>query len=465
MQEKRVVSPFLPHTAADVQDMLSFLGLTEINELFADIPANIRLSTRLDLPEPHSEAETERHISELLQSNRIATDGPFFLGGGIYPDHIPAVIHYLIQRGEFLTSYTPYAPEISQGMLQALFEYQSLICELTGMDVTNSSMYDWGTALGEAARMCARLTKKKTFLVATSIHPDRLNTLKTFAEGASVEIQPIPFNRGTGQLDLDFLESSISKGVCGLYFENPNFFGVIESESFRIGQFAEDHDIPLVVGIDPISLGILTPPADYGASIVVGEGQSLGLPMSFGGPSFGIFACKYDRKTVRMMPGRLIGMTKTETAKTRAFCMTLQTREQHIRREKATSNICTNNALCAVTSAIYLSLLGPKGIQKHAESLIARNRLLAERIGDIEGYTAPAFGSSVPHFRDHVVQLEKPGKKAVDLSKHLLKKGITGGAILTHNFKNLGESLLFSVNNRQTREDYDRLEEELKGFG
>ncbi|MFW9915091.1 MAG: aminomethyl-transferring glycine dehydrogenase subunit GcvPA [Candidatus Thorarchaeota archaeon] len=464
MQKKRVVSPFFPHTPVDIQDMLSFLELAEIDQLFADIPDEIRLDKKVDLPEPHSEAETERHILELLQPNYTVADGPSFLGGGIYPDHIPAVARYLSQRGEFLTSYTPYAPEISQGMLQTLFEYQSLICELTGMDAANSSMYDSGTALGEAARMCARLTKRNVFYVPEAIHPDRMATLNLFAEGASVKIKTIPYSRDSGQLDLSNLENSLDKDTCGIYIENPNYFGVIESETPKAGQLAQDQGIPLVVGVDPISLGVLTPPGEYGASIVVGEGQSLGLPMSFGGPSFGIFACKYDRKMIRTMPGRIIGMTKTENTKKRAFCMTLQTREQHIRREKATSNICTNNALCAVTSAIYLSLLGPQGIKKLAELLIARNQLLAERIGDIDGYVAPVFGKEIPHFRDHVVQLRNNRKKADDLNKHLLKAGILGGTILTHSFKDLGEAILFSVNNQQSLNDYQRLEEELRRF-
>ncbi|MFX0114972.1 MAG: aminomethyl-transferring glycine dehydrogenase subunit GcvPA [Candidatus Hodarchaeota archaeon] len=464
MQEKHLANPFLPHTAADIQEMLSFLGLNEIDQLFADIPEKVRFNKKLDLPESHSEAETERHILELLQFNLTADDGPFFLGGSIYPDHIPAVVQYLIQRGEFLTSYTPYAPEISQGMLQALFEYQSLICELTGMDAANSSMYDWGTALGEAARMCARITKKGTFLVPKAIHPDRMATLIAFAKGASIKIEAIPYSLKSGQLEIEKLENSIDRDCCGIYIENPNLFGVIETEAPMVGQLAQKLEIPLVVGADPISLGILTPPGDYGASIVVGEGQSLGLPMSFGGPSFGIFACKYDRKMIRNMPGRLIGMTKTEKSNRRSFCMTLQTREQHIRREKATSNICTNNALCAVASAIYLSLLGPKGIQEHAKLLIGRNRLLAERTNAIDGFKAPVFGANVPHFRDHVIQLEKPGKTAADLNRSLLKAGIIGGKILTHDFQDLGEALLFSVNNRQSLNDYQRLEDELGRF-
>jgi len=363
-------------------------------------------------------------------------------------------------RSEFYTAYTPYQPEISQGALQALFEYQSLICALTGMDVANASMYDWGSALGEAALMSARYTKRNEFIIPHSISPERKSALEMFTRGVGIKITEVAFDKETGQIRLDELDAKASKETAGIYIENPNYFGVLESQVDEIKEIAEKNNALFVVGVNPMSLGVLRPPGEYGADIVVGEGQPLGMPTNFGGPLLGIFAIRYDKKFVRTMPGRLVGMTTTVDGTMRGYCLTLSTREQHIRREKATSNICSNEALCAITAAIYLSTIGPTGIKKLGELCMANAQYLQKKINELDGFKAPLFNSV--HFNEFTVSVEGDIEK---VHKALLERGLHGGKILKKEFPELGETALYCTTEVHTKNELDKLVNALQEIG
>jgi glycine dehydrogenase subunit 1 len=437
--------PYLPQTEAQINTMLEVVGVSSIDELFSGIPETLRLTKTLDLPVSHSEQETSSRIRNILSQNRTINTTPSFLGAGIYHHFIPAVVSSLISRSEFYTSYTPYAPEMSQGMLQALWEYQSMIAELTRLDLVNSSMYDMATALGEAALMCTRVTQKEVFLVPSYLQPEKLQTLKTYAQGPQISIKTYPFDKESGNVDLNALTNlanSYKDQISGIYIENPNFWGIIESNIQEVEKIAHDLEGLFVVGVEPISLGILKSPGDYGADIAIGEGQSIGLPMNFGGPLLGLFAVKNDKKLARAMPGRIIGITTELKSSNRAFTMTLQTREQHIRREKATSNICTNNALCALASTIYLSLLGPKGLKQLAEICMSRTTYLVEELNSIIGIISPYF-SGVP-FKEFVFQLDTRFS-ANKFDSFIQSNNIQGGFSLESHFPKLKQCYLSAV--------------------
>ncbi len=334
------------------------------------------MKKKLDIPQHGlSEFDVKRHVEKLLSKNATSNNMSVFLGAGCWPHYVPAVVEEIIGRSELLTSYTPYQPETSQGMLQALFEYQSMICELTSMPVANCSMYDWASALGEAARMATRVKGKTEILVPKLIHPERLATLKVYASPAGISINEVDYEKESGGLDLRDLKRKISDKTAAIYVENPSYLGIIESQVDDIAREVASHDALFIVGVDPTSLGVLKPPGEYGADVVVGEAQPLGNSMNFGGPLLGIMACRDDMTLIRQMPGRIIGLTTTQDSTRQGFCMTMQTREQHIRRERATSNICTNEALCAVASAVYVALLGPEGLRKLGETVMLQVQL------------------------------------------------------------------------------------------
>lgn len=437
--------PYLPQTEAQIKAMLEVIGVSSIDELFSDIPKNLRFTKTLDIPSSLSEQETILHIREILSHNKTVNTTPSFLGAGIYHHFIPTVVSALINRSEFYTSYTPYAPELSQGMLQALWEYQSMIAELTGLDLVNSSMYDMATALGEAALMCTRVTKKEIFLAPSYLQPERFQTLRTYAQGPQISIKTYPYDRESGNIDLNALMdlvNSYKNQISGIYIENPNFWGNIEANIQEAEKIAHEVEGLFVVGIDPISLGILKSPGDYGADIAIGEGQSIGLPMNFGGPLLGIFAVRNEKKLARAMPGRIIGVSTELKSSNRAFTMTLQTREQHIRREKATSNICTNNALCALASSIYLSLLGPLGLKQLAELCMSRTNLLLEELDVITGIKSPYF-SGIP-FKEFVIQLDTK-YSAIKFDSFIQSNNIHGGFSLETHFPELKQCYLTAV--------------------
>ena len=441
----RINHPFLPQTEKQIAEMLQSMNFSTIEDLYSGIPSDLRFKGHLNLPDFHSEEGTLRKIRAILKNNVTNDDLHSFLGAGVYSHFIPAVVSSIINRSEFITSYTPYAPEISQGMLQALWEYQSMIAELTQLDLVNSSMYDMATALGEAALMSTRVTRKDVFLVPEYLQPERYETLLTYAKGPKIVIKTYPCNQKTGQVDLDAIKDIIEEkheNLSGVYIENPNFWGIIEEQIEIVGQLAHDVQALFIIGFDPISLGVLKSPGDLGADIAIGEGQSLGLPMSFGGPLLGLFAVKNDKKLTRATPGRIIGLTTEQNSTAKAFTMTLQTREQHIRREKATSNICTNNALCALASTVYLSLIGPNGIKSIAEACMGKAQYLVEKLTKIDGITAPKF--SGPFFKEFVFSLDDPSKKEA-FNLFLNSNKIIPGLQLDSHFLTLKGSYLTAV--------------------
>ncbi len=456
--------PYLPQTDTQIKTMLETIGVTSIDDLFSGIPNELRFSEKLDLPNAHTEQETLNIIRNILAQNIRLDKIPSFLGAGIFHHFIPTVVSTLISRSEFYTSYTPYAPEISQGMLQALWEYQSMVAELTKLDLVNSSMYDMATALGEAALMCTRVKRKTTFLVPAYLQPERLQTLQTYAQGPQISIKTYPFNQEKGTVDLDALIELIevlNGEISGIYIENPNFFGIIEEEAEKVGQIAHNSEAIFVVGVDPISLGILKSPGDYGADIAIGEGQSLGLPMNFGGPLLGIFAVKNERNLSRALPGRIIGLTTEMKSPARAFTMTLQTREQHIRREKATSNICTNNALCALASAIYLSLIGPKGLKQLAEICMARTAYLLEELQSLKGIKSPYFSGSP--FKEFIFQLDS-NFSTEKFESFLKENNIQGGFPLQSYFPELKRCYLSAVTEMTSKADMNQFSNKIQEF-
>jgi glycine dehydrogenase subunit 1 len=439
--------------------MLDEIGVGSVDELFQDIPSSIRSKAKLDIPPKLSEMETRNYVETALAKNQSTRDVLSFLGAGVWPHHIPAAIDSIISRGEFLTSYTPYQPEISQGMLQSMFEYQSLICELTEMEYANSSLYDWSTALGEAARMAARVTGRSEFIIPHYIHPERLGTLRTYCEPADIRLVEVAQDRRTGAVDLSDLRRKISERTAGVYLESPSFLGFVEPSCDEIAQLTHSGGSLLVMGCEPTSLGALKTPGELGADIAVGEGQPLGNHMNYGGPLLGIFACKGEN-LLRQMPGRIIGGTTTQDGQQTAYCMALQTREQHIRRGKATSNICTNEALLALATAMYLSLLGPAGMIELSATIAERTNYAIEQLAKLPGVRAPGFDAF--HYMEFTVNFDRTGRKVSDTNQALLTAGIQGGLDLSKHFPELGQSALYCFTEVHTHRDIDMLRDELR---
>jgi len=441
---------FIPNSPIK-NSMVKELGLRDIDDLFSDIPKEIRVK-KLNLPSGISQQEAEERLKELGKKNKSFCDIPNFLGGGIKPHFIPAAVKSIIARSEFYTSYTPYQPEASQGFLQAMFEYQSMIAELTDMDIANASLYDGATALGEAALMCTRINKRKTFVIPKNISMDKKCILKNYTKGAGITIKEIAYNKKTGKIDLDDLKKNIDSDTAGVYLENPNFFGVFEDDVDEISTIVKERQAVFVVGVDPLSLGIAKSPGDYGSDIVIGEGRSLGNPMDFGGSSLGVFACK--KEYVRQIPGRVIGITKDKDGK-RAFCMTMQTREQHIRRGRATSNICTNEGLCSLAAVAFLSWLGGKGLEELGTINFKRSQQLAKKITNVNGFLKVFSGV---HFNEFVIKCPDAEK----LNTKLLHNGIFGGLILDPFYPELKNCMLFGVTEMHNKESIEKLVSVLK---
>ena len=448
--------PYIPNSLPEIkQEMMQEIGMKNIEELYADVPEKYRLKKPLELPEVLSEFEVKKHVEALLSKNKTCSDMPVFLGAGCWHHYVPAVVKEIVQRSELLTSYTPYQSEISQGMLQALFEYQSMICELTGMEVANCSLYDWASALGEASRMAARLTRRNEILVPKTVHPERLATLQVYAEPAGIIIKQVAYNKETGQISLEDFKHKISDKTAAVYVENPSYLGFIDTQVDEVSREAHAHGALFIVGVDPTSLGILKPPGDYEADIVVGEGQPLGNAMNFGGPLLGIFACRDDLRLIRQMPGRIIGMTTTLDGNRQGFFMALQTREQHIRREKATSNVCTNEALCAVASAVYMALLGPEGLRELGETIMCKANYAIHLLSKIDGVKAPVFKST--HFKEFTVNFDGANLSVKEVNEKLLEQGIHGGKDLSKEFPELGKTALYCVTEIHSEEEIERL--------
>ena len=428
-------------------EMLKELNVSSIEDLFSDVPKNVRKG--FNIGNGKTEYEVLRELREIARMNKCALDMPVFLGGGLRIHYVPAAVLEIISRSEFYTSYTPYQPEISQGMLQALFEYQSLMADLTGMEVVNASMYDSATALGEAARMAYSINRRRKIVIPKHLNWEKRSVLENYVKGINMEIVEVPYDPEKGIIDEEALKDAIDENTAAVYVEYPNFFGIINEHVKLASELAKEERALLIVGVDPIALGVLKPPGEFDADIVVGEGGLLGNLPGFGGPLLGIFATK--KKYVMKMPGRLIGLGEDSEGK-RAFLMVLQAREQHIRRYKATSNICTNEALCAVASAVYLSLLGKHGLRRLAKLNMYKARKLMSMINSIDGFKAPYFDGY--HFNEFTVFSE------VDpyiVHEGLLKRGVHGGLILADVFPELYKVMLYATTEIHTEEDYEML--------
>src|SRR4030066_413965 len=405
---------YIPHTEEDVQKMLDAIGLKKVEDLFRVIPKESRLSKPLTLPAPLSEPGVIRHLQG-LQVPVMSS----FLGGGAYHHFIPAVVSSLISRSEFYTAYTPYQPEISQGTLQAVFEYQTLMCQLTGMEVSNASLYDGASSLAEAVLMAYRITKRKKILLSQAIHPEYRKVIETYIDPDQQEIILIPYRKGDGRTDEKVLSDLLDETVTAVVIQSPNFFGVIENLQ-GIGKEVHQGGGVVIVGFnEAIAYGILAPPGEFEADIVAGEGQSLGIPLSLGGPYLGIFTTR--NKHVRTMPGRLVGETVDLEGK-RGFVLTLATREQHIRREKATSNICTNEGLWALMATVFLSCLGKEGLKELAMMNLSKAQYAKKAISGIRGCK---LNFTAPTFNEFVLQIEKePGEVLEKIKKEKILGGI-----------------------------------------
>lgn len=435
--------PYIPITEKDKEDMLEQIGAASIEELFSDIPERVRLNRKLNLPDGLSEMELKSYFEKLSRQN--GSDYLCFRGAGSYQHYIPAVVKHLISRSEFYTAYTPYQPEISQGMLQAIFEYQTFICELTGMDVSNASVYDGATATAEAVFMAAGATGRSKVLVSSAVNPETRKVLSTYCKASGLEVVELSYKDGV--TDILDLKSKLNLESAALIIQSPNFFGCIEPcrELFELAQASGSIAI---MNTDPISLGILKSPSELGSDIAVGDGQALGNPVSFGGPYVGFMATK--DKFVRRLPGRIVGETIDKDGK-RGFVLTLQAREQHIRREKATSNICSNQALNALAVAVYLSTVGRKGLKDIGNLCLQKSHYAAERIENISGFNR-TFNR--PFFREFVIKSEIP---ANELNGLLLKHKIIGGFELEKDYPELENHMLFCVTEINTKNMIDNL--------
>ena len=439
---------YIPCSESDRKSLLGSMGLNSVEQLFSGIPENLRLRRLLNIPAALSEPELLAYFQKAAAQN--AEDYISFLGAGVYRHFIPVVVDSLISRSEFYTAYTPYQAEVSQGTLQAIFEFQTYITQLTGQEVANASLYDGSTAVTEGMLMAHRVTKRKKFLVAKTVHPEYRAVMATYSRNLGIEVHTIDY-LPTGRIDLSQLENALDDTVAGVIVQSPNFFGTIE-DTAAASSLASRHGALSIVNVcEALSLGILRPPTH--ADIVTGEAQSLGVPMSFGGPHVGFLATR--EKLVRQMPGRLVGMGADQEGR-RAFVLTLATREQHIRRERATSNICTNQSLCALMCTIYLATLGPRGLREAAEQNIRKTDYAVTRIQNATSHRV-LFPSA--RFNEFVVQLANGGE---DRLQRLLQKNIVPGFHLGQTYPELGDAVLVCVTETTTREDIDALVEGLK---
>jgi glycine dehydrogenase subunit 1 len=439
---------YIPHTEEDCCEMLETVGVKKVEDLFEPIPKEYRLSKPLNLPGPLSEPDLLRHLQG-LQSPLLSS----FLGAGAYHHFIPAVVSALTSRSEFYTAYTPYQPEINQGTLQAIFEYQTLMCQLTGMEVSNASMYDGASSLAEAVLMANRITKRKKVLLSQAIHPEYRKVIQTYIDPDQQEIIFVPYKKEEGRTNERVLFDLLDGETSAVVIQSPNFFGVIEDLHPIIEKVHENRSLMIIGFSEAIAYGILKPPGAMGADIVVGEGQSLGIPVSFGGPYLGIFTTR--ERFVRMMPGRLVGETVDLDGK-RGFVLTLAAREQHIRRERATSNICTNEGLCALMATIFLSCFGKEGLRELAIMNLSKKEYAKKVVSQIPDCKI-IFSS--PTFNEFVLRIGEEPEKILEKMK---EKKILGGLPLAKYFPELNHHLLITVTEMNTKEEIDRWAEALE---
>ncbi|MBV8557110.1 MAG: aminomethyl-transferring glycine dehydrogenase subunit GcvPA [Planctomycetaceae bacterium] len=437
---------YIANTPDDVRVMLGAIGLDALDQLFDMIPPEYRLKRPLAIPEALGELELTTHVGAMLARNVGADARPCFLGAGSYDHFIPAVVDSLAARGEFYTAYTPYQPEASQGTLQATFEYQTLVTQLTGMDVANASLYDGGSAVAEAMLMALTISRRLgRVVVAETVHPEYRQILATFM--ANLEPELVTIAAPAGRVEAGALAEAVTEDTAAVILQYPNFFGQLQDVEALI-EVAHRKGALAIVSVDPISLGLLRRPGDYGADIVVAEGQGLGNPMSFGGPYLGLMACREEY--VRKMPGRIVGQTTDRRGK-RCWVLTLQTREQHIRREKATSNICTNQGLLALRASIYLAALGPRGLRQAAELSTRKAHYAAEQLARVPGLSLAFDG---PFFKEFVVRSQKdPARVLAEVGRI----GYHGGIALGRWYPQLADGILVAVTEKRTRAEIDGL--------
>jgi len=438
---------YLPHTNSEIKEMLKVIGAADIEDLFASIPKDLRTKKQLDLGTPLAEPALLEHLKKLSGANKNTAETISFLGGGAYRHFIPSAVSELAGRAEFVTPYTPYQPEISQGTLQTMFEYQSMMCRLFDMDVSNASNYDAATSVAEAALLSRRVGKKrKTFCMPDNLNPEYRDVVRTVLGNDDTNLCTLPSENGL--FNRRALKDSLNDDLAGVVVGFPNFFGIVEDLKDVADMVHKAGGIFIAAVSEPLSLALLSPPGSWGADIAVGEGISFGLPVSFGGPTLGIFTAK--EAFLRNMPGRICGMT-TDTEGRRGFVLTISTREQHIRREKATSNICSNQALCASTAAIYLSLLGKNGLQELADLNLGRAEYAKKLLTQINGVK---LKFDAPTFNEFVLELPKPANAVLAA---LLKNNIFGGIDLGKWYPNLKNCILVCVTEMNSKEDIDKL--------
>jgi len=437
---------YLPIAESDLAEMLRTAGISRMEDLADVLPDTLRLKRDLDLPSPLSEMELVQKLRSLSEAGKPMVS---FLGAGAYDHFTPSVVDHVLRRSEFYTAYTPYQPEVSQGTLQAVFEFQTLICQLTGMDIANASVYDGASAVAEGVLMAQRIKGRKKCLLASSLHPEYRTVTRTYTQPLGLELAPIPFAK-EGTLDLGAFEKALDKEVSSVVIQQPNFFGCLEDVE-QIARLAHAHDVLLVVAVaEPLSLALLRPPGSLGADLVVGEGQSFGNAVSFGGPYIGFFASKEN--FLRSMPGRLVGET-VDLEGRRGFILAVATREQHIRREKATSNICTNQALCALAVLVYLTIMGKEGLRELGEINLSKCEYAKRRLAE-----SFPLRFSAPTFNEFVLRLKGDPDQAL---KKLSDQGIIGGLPLKRFYPEMKNEILICVTEKNSREDIDRLAENL----
>lgn len=444
---------YLPMTDQDQADMLAAVGAETIEDLFADIPQAVRYNGVLPMSKRLGEPELLKHMRDLSDRNADFDRYTSFLGAGLYDHHIPVVLNHVISRSEFYTAYTPYQPEISQGELQAIFEFQSYICELTGMKVANASMYDGSTALAEAAALASGATKRKKIVISRAVHPEAREIVLTSARGLDLEVVEVGIVNGV--TDQDALAAAITEDTAAVLLQSPNFFGCIEDVK-SIEPLVHEKKALLVLSVNPLSLGLLESPGVLGADIVVGDAQPLGIPASLGGPTCGFFAV--SEPLMRRIPGRIVGQTVDQDGK-RGFVLTLQAREQHIRREKATSNICSNQALLALCASVYMSTLGKAGMQEAALLNVRKSHYAADRVA--KGSLSLPFSS--PFFNEFAVKLPE-GTNVKEINSKLLGAGYIGGYDLGAAYPELQGCMLIAVTERRTKEEIDQFIGELEAI-
>ena len=440
---------YLALTDADREAMLEAIGVSSVEELFADLPEGVRLRRELDLLPALTEQELTAYFEALAAQNAHVGDELSFLGAGMYDHYVPAIVDAVLQRGELLTAYTPYQPELSQGVLQSIFEYQTAICELTGMDVSNASGYDGTTVAADACFIAKHATGRSKVVVTEATNPQVRQVVKTYAPGFGLEVVEVPHRDGS--TDPDELREAATDAAC-VIFQQPNFFGVLEPAP-ELATAANDAEALPIAHVDPTSLGVLEAPGNYGCAIAVGEGQPAGNYLSYGGPNYGFLAARTE--FIRRMPGRIVGET-TDAAGNRGYVLTLQTREQHIRREKATSNITTNQTLLALAGLVYLSWLGPDGLRELGETCLALAEHTKERLG------RPLAFAGKPTFKEFAVRVARP---AQDVVREARERGVHPGYALGRDYPGLDDVLLVALTERRTPEEIDRLVDVLAEVG